>query len=145
MSYLLYTEYKAQDIKELNTRGTGDEVDTVESSTWITRTTEMERSTEQIQDESSTEQIQDESNIMRQMMDEPRMNTETEALTSRSVQLIPETRAEMAGDDIEDEDESWEDFRWETSTQVTIPPSLFDDVGGEWGDDYQEEWEEGWK
>ena len=93
----------------------------------------------------TTEQIQDKSKMMRKIMDEPRMNTETNILTSNSVQLTPETRAILAEDDIEEEDESWEDFGWETSTRVTIPPSLIKDVGGEWGDDFQEEWEEGWK
>ena len=172
MSFFLYTEYKTEDDKSLNTTRTGHQVDTVKSSTGTMSTVTRESSTEQIQEESSTEpindessteqiqdessteqiqdelntvQIQDESNIMRQMMYEPRMNSETKSLTSRSVQLIPKTRAVLAGDEIKDEEESWEDFEWETSTQVTIPPSLFENVGGEWGDDFQEEWEEGWK
>ena len=45
---------------------------------------------------------------------------------------------------VEDEEESWEDFGWETTTKVTIPSFLLEDIGGNWGEDFQEEWEEGW-
>jgi hypothetical protein len=136
VSFFLYTEYTADDNKSFNTRRTGQQVDIQASSTV---------SMSPVRTESSTEQLQDESNVMRQMLEEARMNTETEALRSTRVQLVPETIAGKAGDKLEEEDESWEDFGWETNTQVAIPPSLLEDVGGEWGDDFQEEWEEGWK
>ena len=92
-----------------------------------------------------TTETRDESNIMREML-ESEGTKETGNSPGKHTPVKQETSFDMNGDDTEEEEESWEDFGWEAeaSTQVTIPPSLLDDIGGDW-DDFQNEWENGWE
>ena len=122
----------------------------------------------QLTSESSTmSQAEDESSIVRRM-DQPKMTTEAMKHSSKIIYLITElsTRPFVNEEDIDEEEESWEDFDWKSSGEliresststksaqesssrsntVTLPPSLLEDVGGDWGDDFDDMWEEGWK
>ena len=147
LSYCLYAEYRAGEGRTANTTVVADHtvgtvtvgrktteadhtVITVEASTLTTRATETEK------------EMVDESNIMRDMLDKAEVNTKTNITPSRSTHFIPKN---ISGKElVEDEDGSWEDFGWETTTKMTVPPSLLKDVGGKW-DDFQKEWEDGWE
>ena len=147
LSYCLYAEYRAGEGRTVNTTAVADTaegtvregmktteaehtVGTVEASTLTTRAAGVER------------EMVDESNIMRDMLDTAEVNTETNTTPSRSTHFIPKN---ISGKDlVEEEDGSWEDFGWETTTKMTVPPSLLKDVGGKW-DDFQKEWEDGWE
>ena len=124
--------------------------------------------------ESSKAQLTSESSTMWRVEEDdssigqPKMTTVTESMThsSKIIDLITESSTRPMVTDEEDE-ESWEDFDWESSREVieiessttmksvnelssrsntvTLPPSLLEDVGGDWGDDFDDMWEEGWK
>ena len=122
----------------------------------------------QLTSKSSTmSQAEDESSIVKRM-DQPKTTTEAMTHSSKIIDLITEssTRPIVTEEDIDEEEESWEDFDWESSGEVirrsststksapesssrsntvTLPPSLLEDVGGDWGDDFDDMWEEGWK
>ena len=107
------------------------------------------------------------SNIMKGSSDEPIVTTESVIHRSKLIKMITEssTRHLVPEDEIKKEEESWEDFGWNSeeeeelgltttnkpstesdpiSIRVTVPPSLLEDAGGDWGDDFEEEWDEGW-
>ena len=81
--------------------------------------------------------IPNESNILRGGLDQP--------MTRIHLEVDDD-------DDDNDDEEYWDDFGWEkerttvvSTTKVTIPPFLLEDIGGDWADDLQEEWEDGWQ
>eukprot|EP00092_Neocalanus_flemingeri_P006936 GFUD01007488.1.p1 GENE.GFUD01007488.1~~GFUD01007488.1.p1 ORF type:complete len:229 (-),score=74.40 GFUD01007488.1:48-665(-) len=152
-------------------KSTGIEVQ--QSSIMTTIETEMEimttQGTEMNSESSTTSQIEDESNSMRGWLDKPEMTTEAITHTSKIIALITEssTISLVSEEEVEKEEESWEDFEWDSSgevaresttplekstpvssnksSKVTVPPSLLEDNGGDWGDGFDEEWDEGWK
>merc|ERR1719153_1741084 len=155
----LYTLYWAKDDRntadtgvEKQYRGAGDTSDADKQST-ETQDTEKEigsrsgmindTKSEEINRETTEPIIPDESNILREMMNQP---VTTDIPMSS---IIVMTRIQDEVNDDEEEEESWEDFGWEkertsvkSTTKVTIPPFLLEDIGGDWADDLQEEWEE---